>query len=275
VVAAARSVGAGNVEVAQVSAGTSTAIASTFVLDSKVLAPNAGAGPISLDAPLVVASADGQIDVRALLAAAGGSGGGGSSRTAILIIAPRVTTVAVRALLHAFSQVVVVCPTARGFDLAALRDKLAPAAERPGWGRARRALVLPTATTIDRLPADLELSRNRVMLNICGRDDAAMAVRALAVARSVADAGVVPSAGAALRAAAGEPSTEHDPVTALVRAAACEPYRRIQLAAGHHGEKTSGPDTARMVETTADSLATVRGALAHAAASAARYLAGI
>lgn len=272
VVAAARSVGAGNVEVAPASAGTSTAMASTFVLDSKVLAPNAAVGPISLDAPLVVASTDGQVDVRALLAAAGGS-----SRTAILIIAPRVATVAVRALLHAFAQVVVVCPTAPGFDLAALRDRLAPAAEGPGWGRARRALVLPTATTIDRPQVDLELSRNRVMLNVSGRDDVAMAVRALAVARSVADAGVVPSAGAALRAVAQvrEPGTMHDPVTTLVRAAAREPYRRIQLAAGCPDEEMSGRHAAETVETTVDSLATVRGALAHAAASAARYLAGI
>jgi hypothetical protein len=270
VVAAARSVGAGNVEVTPASAGTSTAMASTFVLDSKVLAPNAAAGPISLNAPLVVASPDGQIDVRALLAAAGGS-----RRTAILIIAPRVTTVAVRALLHAFAQVVVVCPTAQGFDLAALRDKLAPAAAGPGWSRARRALVQPTATTIDRPPVDLELSRNRIMLNICGRDDLAMAVRALAVARSVADAGVVPGAGAALRARARarEAGMTQDPVAALVLAAACEPYRRIQLAAGRDSVETG--DAVGTVEAPADSLATVRGALAHAGASAARYLAGI
>ena len=271
VVAAARSVGAGNVEVVAASAGASTATTSTFVLDSKVLAPNAAAGPISLDAPLIVASPDGQVDVRALLAAAGGS-----SRTAILIIAPRVTTVAVRSLLHAFSQVVVVCPTAPGFDLAALRDRLAPA-EGASWSRARRALVLPTATTIDRPSVDLELSRNRVVLKISGQDDLALAVRALAVARSVADAGVVPGAGAALRAAAQarEPGTMQDPVTALVHAAACEPYRQIQLAGGRHGEETSSRDAAGTVETTADSLATVRGALAHAGASAARYLTGI
>ena len=271
VVAAARSVGAGNVEVVPASAAPSTATTSTFVLDSKVLAPNAATGPISLDAPLVVASPDGQVDVRALVTAAG------SRSTAILIIAPRVTPVAVRGLLHSFSQVVVVCPTAPRFDLAALRDSLAPAAEGASWSRARRALVLPTATTIDRPPVDLKLSRNRVMLNISGRDDLAMAVRALAVARSVADAGVVPSAGAALRTAVEvrETGMGQDPVAALVGAAACEPYRRIQLAARRDAMGASGQGAPGTVEATADSLATVRGALAHAAASAARYLAGI
>jgi hypothetical protein len=173
--------------------------------------------------------------------------------------------------------VVVVCPTAPGFDLATLRDNLIPAAEGVGWSRARRALVLPTATTIDRPLVDLELSRNRVMLNISGRDDLAMAVRALAVARSAADTGVVPGAGAALRAAvrAREPGMMRDPVAALVHAAACEPYRRIQLAAWRDSVETSGRDAVGTVEKTADSLATVRGALAHAGASAARYLTGM
>jgi hypothetical protein len=137
--------------------------------------------------------------------------------------------------------------------------------------------VLPTATTIDRPPVDLELSRNRVVLKVSGRDDLALAVRALAVARSVADAGVVPGAGTALRAAAQarEPGTLQDPVTALVHAAVCEPYRRIRLAGGCHGAEISGRDAAGPVETPTDSLATVRGALAHAGASTARYLTGI
>jgi hypothetical protein len=113
----------------------------------------------------------------------------------------------------------------------------------------------------------LELSRNRVTLNVTdrmGQDYMVLAVRALAVARSVADAGVVPGAGGALRAAAelGESDTTQDPVTVLVRAAAAEPYRRLQFRVERDGDLA------------VDALATVRGALAHAAATASRYLGG-
>jgi hypothetical protein len=90
----------------------------------------------------------------------------------------------------------------------------------------------------------------------------AAAVRALAVARSVADAGVVPGAGAALHAVARTHDSDEarDPLVAtLVQAAACEPYRRIQLTVG-------------VVGGAVDSVATVRGALGHAAATAGRYL---
>jgi hypothetical protein len=279
VVAAARSVGAGNVEVVPASAGehpatSSTLESSTFVLDSKVLAPNGAVGPIALDDPFVLASTDGEIDTRALLAAAG------SSRPAILIIAPRVSTFAVRALLHAFSQVVVVRPTDPALDLTALQNRLDPGGAGSGWSRARRSLVLPTATTIDRPAADLELSRNRVTLNVTDRTDQdhmVVAVRALAVARSVADAGVVLGAGAALRAAAEfrESDTTQDPVTVLVRAAASEPYRRLKLTIerGGDGRGRAGRDPADPEDLAVDSLATVRGALAHAAATASRYLA--
>ena len=279
VVAAARSVGAGNVEVVPASAGehpatSSTLESSTFVLESKVLAPNGAVGPIALDDPFVLASPDGEIDTRALLAAAG------SSRPAILIIAPRVSTFAIRALLHAFSQVVVVRPTDPALDLTALQDRLDPGGAGSGWSRARRSLVLPTATTIDRPAADLELSRNRVTLNVTDRtdeDQMVVAVRALAVARSVADAGVVPGAGAALRAAAEfrESDTTQDPVTVLVRAAAAEPYRRLKLTIEHGGDGRGRArrNPADPEDLAVDSLATVRGALAHAAATASRYLA--
>ena len=280
VVAAARSVGAGNVEVVPASAAehsaTSTTVeSSTFVLDSTVLAPNAAVGPITLDNPFVLASTDGEIDTRALVAAAG------NSRPAILIIAPHASTFAVRALLHAFSQVVVVRPTDPALDLTALRDRLDPGGARSGWSRARRSLVLPTATTIERPAADLELSRNRVTLNVTdgiGQDRMALAVRALAVARSVADAGVVPGAGGALRAAAELPEsdTTQDPVTALVRAAASEPYRRLQLsmARGDDGRGRPTRDPANPEVLAVDALATVRGALTHAAATTSRYLTG-
>ena len=266
VVAASRSVGAGNVEVVSASAAEFPPTDSAFVLDSKVLAPNVATSAITLDDPLVLASPDGEIDTRALRAAVG------NSRPTLLIIAPRVTIFAVRTLLHAFSQVVVVRPTDPAVDLAALRDRLDPGGAGPGWSRAHRALVLPTATTIDRPHADLELSRNRITLNVADRDgpgNMATAVRALAVARSVADAGVVPGGGAALRAAAAlrEGGTAPGPVIALVRAAACEPYRRVQLITGE-------PDTAGPGGVPVDSLATVRGALAHAAATAGRFIAG-
>jgi len=269
VVAAAEAVGARNVDVAFGADEAVSAEESTFVLGTTVLAPNAAGGPIALEDPLVVVSTDGEIDVRAL------SAEGGSRRSGILIIAPRVSIYAARSLLHRFSQIVVVRPADLAFDLAALRDQLSRGGAGHGWCRARWALVLPGTTTIERPLGDLELSRNRITLTIADPSQFAVAVRALAVARSVADAGVVPGAGAALYAVArshdagGGPGASAGPgdpardAAALVRAAACEPYRRLSVISGAAGS----PD-----DEAVDSLATVRGALTHAVASTGRYL---
>jgi len=236
-----------------------------------VLAPNAASGPITLEDPLVVVSTDGEVDARGLVAY------GGGFRSAILIIAPRASIFAVRSLLHTFSQVVVVRPTSPTFDLAALRDRLSQGDSQPGWCRARRALVLADATTIDRPPVDLELSRNRVTLTVTDPGLFGVAVRALAVARSVADAGVVLGAGEALYAAAQAQKADamHDSmVETVVCAAACEPYKRLRLfsSRGGQGRDPGRQDAADSAHEAVDSLATVRGALTHAAATAGRYL---
>jgi hypothetical protein len=270
VVEAALSVGAGNVEVVPGGPRTATSLASesTFTLGSRVLAPNVTSGPITLADPVVVVSPDGTVDVAALRAAAG------SSLPSILIIAPRVSIHTARSLLHVSSRVVVVRPTDRTLDLVELRARLHRGGTGPAWGRARRALVLTNATTIDRPAADLKLSRNRITLTITdpARDGRlALAARALAVARSAADGGVAPGAGAALRAAAQTVHTAaqsagpvgRDPLVAALHAAACEPARLLHVR-GPSGQ--TAPPT--------DCLATARGALTHAVATASRYLSG-
>jgi hypothetical protein len=269
VLAAVGSVGAGNVEVVPGTAGDVPDSASAFVLDSAILAPNAAFGPIALEDPMVVVSPDGQIDARILRAAVG------HTRPAILIVAPRVSIFVMRSLLHAFSQAVVVRPADPAFDLAALRDRLGPGAGGQSWVRARRALVLPETTTIDRPAANLDLSRNRITLTISsglGRLEAA--VRTLAVARSVSEAGPVPGGGTTLRTAVRALEQEAGPassVAALVNAAALEPHRRLQVSPGYPGEPARRDAAGRAGEPI-DSLATVRGALTHAAASAGRFL---
>jgi caspase domain-containing protein len=261
VVTAAETVGAGNVEVVLGTGEAGPTEESAFVLRTTLLAPNAAAGPVALEEPLVVVSTDGEIDLRALTAE------GRSQSSAILIIAPRVSIYAARGLLHIFSQIVVVRPADPAFDLVGLHRQLSRGGPKPGWYRARRAVVLAETTTIDRPPVDLELSRNRITLLVADPVQFGLAVRALAVARSVAEAGVVPGAGAALHAAArsGEPAAGPRPAgpdtATLVRAAACEPYRRLVQAADPVGRSNA-----------VDSLATVRGALTHAVASAGRFL---
>jgi hypothetical protein len=292
VVAAARSVGAGNVEVVPGGTGAAESLASmsTFTLASRVLAPNVTSGPITLADPLVVVAPDGTVDAAALRAAAG------TSLPAILIVAPRVSIHTVRSLLHVSSQVVVIRPTDAALDLVELRARLHRGGTGPAWGRARRALVMATATTIDRPAADLKLSRNRITLTIAhpareGR--LALAARALAVARSAADGGVAPGAGAALRAAAhtSQPAAQTsqppaaqsagpagpDPVVAaLIHAAACEPSRLLLLARGPQDRPRDRglPGSSGQEAAPTDCLATARGALTHAVATASRYLSG-
>jgi hypothetical protein len=275
VVAAVRSVGAGNVDLAPGGPGNGEPVAeiSTFVLESSMLAPNVARGPITLQDPLVVVSPDGEIDAAMLRAAAAGR------LPSILIIAPRVSIHAVRSLLHASSRVVVVRPADATLDLVALRGRLHQGDTGLGWGHARRALVLSTATTIDRPAVDLNLPRNRITLSVADHGDKSqltLAARALAVARSAADAGVVAGSGAALRAAArlGE-GLGDDPITAIVLAAVAEPDRLLRLAYGYGSRVpgAAGPHNMSSTVPPVDCLATVRGAFTHAVASASRFLA--
>jgi hypothetical protein len=273
IAAAVRSVGAGNVDVVpgKLGVGEPVAAASTFVLESSVLAPNVARGPIMLLDPLVVVSPDGEIDATALRAAAAGR------LPSILIVAPRVSIHTVRGLLHASSRTVVVRPTDATLDLVALRSRLHQGGSGQGWGRARRALVLPTATTIDQPAVDLMLSRNRITLSVAdhgGEGQLTLAARALAVARSAADAGVVAGSGAALWAAAQlAGSAGDDPVAAMVSAAAAEPGRLLRLVYGYEGSPAGAREPRPQSQTPpVDCLATVRGAFTHAAATASRSL---
>jgi hypothetical protein len=274
IVAAIRSVGAGNVDLMPGGPGTGEPVAavSTFVLESSVLAPNVARGPITLPDPLIVVSPDGEIDPVVLRAAAAGS------LPSILIIAPRVSIYTVRSLLHVSSRMVVVRPADATLDLAVLRSRLHLGGSGPGWGRARRALVLPTATTIDRPAMDLRLSRNRITLSVADHGDQGqltLAARALAVARSATDAGVVGGSGASLRAAAqlaGEPG--NDPIAAMIRAAAAEPERLLRLEHGYESTPPRAGESRTLGQAVppVDCLATVRGAFTHAVATASRYL---
>jgi Caspase domain len=258
VIAAVTTVGARNVEVLASAAADGTH--GTFVLETTVLAPNSAAGPIALEDPLIVVSPDGQLDTRVLAAA------GREARSGILIIAPAVSIHVARSLLHSFDRMVIVRPDNPGFDLAAMRDQLTPASG-PGWCRARRALVLAGTTTIERPPADLDLSKSRLTVSVGAPQSLAVATRTLAVARSAADAGLVPGGGTTLYDAARSQDATASAVSALMAAAACAPYRLLKQSA----DPGSGPQATRWP--TLDALATVRGAVMHATASASRYLA--
>jgi hypothetical protein len=268
-VAAVASVGAGNVEIVASSAAAPPGNA--YVIESKILAPNMTVSALALEDPLVVVSTDGELDSQALLHVAG------HARSPILIIAPRMSISTVRGLLHSFSQVAVVRPTSPDFDFARLRDQLSTAGHAMGWCRARRALVLPTTTTIDRTSADFKLSRNRITLTVPD-SDVTVARRAIAIARSAADLGVVTGGCASLWQAAQVLSgvTAEDRVSAVVRAAATEPRRRLHLNTGaDNDERDSDLPHGDLENRAVDSVATMRGALSHAAASVGRYLSGI
>jgi len=253
VVTAAIAVGARNVDVIAKDASLGTDPESTFVLETALLAPNGTAVPIALDEPLIVVSTDGEVDSRALLEQAR------AVPSALLIVAPRISIYAMRSLLHGFSAVVVVRPVSPGFDLGALRDRVTRDGSK--WCRARRVLVHAEATTIERARTDLELERSRLTVAIADPESLTMAARALAIARSAADAGVVGGGGLLLDAAAAqaEAVSPDGVVDALVRAAAREPHKQLRAVA------TSGAEPV-------DALATVRGAFVHAIATARRYL---
>lgn len=261
VITAIAAVGARNVEVVLGGTAAPDGTHGTFVLETTILAPNSNAGPIALEDPLIVVSPDGELDTRSIAAAAGRDG-----RSGILIIAPKVAIHVARSLLHSFDRMVIVRPATQGFDLTALRDQLAPATG-PGWCRARRALVLAGTTTIERPPADLDLSRSRLTVTVGSPESLAVATRTLTVARSATDAGLVSGAGMALYAAARSQDATASAVSALVVAAASAPGQLLgpAIQPGTGGQGTRWPAQ--------DPLATVRGALMHAAASASRYLA--
>ena len=128
--------------------------------------------------------------------------------------------------------------------------------------------MLAGTTTIERPPADLDLARSRLTVTAGSPESFAAATRALRVARSAADAGLVPGCGSALYAAARSQGATSTAVSALVTAAACAPYRVLGTGTRPGADPRDPRGLAQ------DPLATVRGALMHATASARRYLVG-
>jgi hypothetical protein len=265
VVAAVRAVGPGNVEVVAATAPTGPAIRSTFSLETRTLAPNATTSPISLRDPLVIVSVDGELDTWLRRRPRG------PRRGAVLIVAPRLGIPTMRALVHAFTEIVVVAPSQPRLDLRALAARFGHRdGERAGWDHAVSALIVPGLTTIKGVAEELTLSRNRIEVRIGAPDtDGRMAVaaRALSAARAATAEGVVYHGLAQLSraAAAYDPSSAADPsIGFILRAAVSEPHRRARLVLPV--DRQTGPHDAT-------ALATLRGSVLHATAAIGEFLA--
>jgi hypothetical protein len=241
---------------------------SSFILPSKVLAPNAFAPPIAMLEPLVAISTDGSVDVAALRKVSA------TRALELLIIAPRVSIVSIRALLHLYSRIVVVKPTDPKIDLEALRSRIIDE-QGQAWGRARRALVLEGSTTIERPSLDLRLEKYRRTVKVYPATDSRMrrAHRALAVARGAKYAGTVrenplivlsnlarDGIGSKTKVSLG------DDVFGLLRHALEQPRRRAERAGWWSGSGEAHEVAA------ISSVATLRAAVSQAAASASRFV---
>lgn len=260
VVRAVSSVGAANVEVALGTTGAERGTTS-FVLDGVVLSPNNVAGPLILENPWLVISPDGNLDLRTLRTVVG------PERPSVLVIAPRLSIPSVRALLHVTKAVVVVKPADPQMDLRALREKLEPGEETPAWRRARRAVISIRRTTIEISGVDLQLARNRIVLVIESPDHDgrhSLAIRALAVAQSAAQLGVVPGGGRHMAAVAStlRDGTGGASSADLVSGALSEPLRVLREL---EGDEPAG-------DAPLDSRATLRGAVSQAAATLGAFL---
>jgi len=289
VVAAVAAVGASNVEVAASDRSDSTlSLTGRLTIDTTILAPNMSTGPITMHRPWVVVSTDGRLDTGALVTAAG------TSRPPLLVIAPSLSIVAQRSLLHAFSETVVVRPTRGSYDLDTLSMKLTDAdGQATSAKMVDRALITHSSTTIIGIAADAELPRGRMVVRIASGTEQtsqlALAVRALAIARSIADAGVVGGGGTALFWASHEVDRTKT-AAEWVRGPLAEPLRQIIRNAGRDPDDVcgqivnsadravgfdmrTGRVTSMPVIGVLDSVATVRGALGHAVATVSRYLA--
>lgn len=287
IAAAAVTAGPSNLEVAT-SDGTDSMLSfmGKLTIDTTILAPNMCSGPITMHRPWVVVSTDGHLDTRALVKVAG------TSLPSLLIISPDFSIAAQRSLLHAFTEIVVVRPTSSSDDLHALSTKLADSDSGTTVARVvERVLITASATTIIGIADDAESTRGRIIVRVAGPEQGsqlALAVRALAITRSIADAGVVAGGGAALfwvSREVGHTNIESE----WVRRLFAEPLRQIIRNAGHDpddvcrqivnsGDPAVGFDlrTRRVTSMprvgVLDSVATIRGAIGHATATMSRYL---
>lgn len=302
VVTAAARAGASNVEVVPAGAesgprtpdgddapGPSSAelaVVGRLALDTRIVAPNATSGPLTLHDPYVLVSPDGTTNGTALVRFAKGATG------PLLIVAPRMSIFDVRSLLRAFADsVVVVRPVDSAFDWQALDSRVGSRLV-PGqaFGRAARALITAETTTVIGLADDPRPENGRVQVRVSGSPNGVeeqLAVRALAIVRAATGSGAVPGGGTALyRAARALP---HD--GSLLRAALQAPLRQLVRNAGHDtaavctsldgGFERGSADgfdvtTGQFVDLAQagvlDSLAMARGAVEHAVATALRYV---
>jgi len=302
VVTAAEQAGASNVEVVHARAeskprtpdgdaasrpsAAELTVVGRLALDTRIVAPNATSGPLTLHDPYVLVSPDGKTNGTDLVRFARRAGG------PLLIVAPRMSIFDVRSLLRAFADsVVVVRPVDSGFDWNAL-DARVGSRLVPGQtlGKAARALITADTTTVIGLTGDPRPESGRVQVRVSGPANGVeehMAVRALAIVRAVTGSGTVPGGGTALyRAARALP---HD--GSLLKGALGAPLRQLVRNAGHDAAAVCaslddglgrGPaegfdvTTGRLTDLeqagVLDSLAMARGAVEHAVAMALRYV---
>ncbi|MGI5401156.1 caspase, EACC1-associated type [Streptomyces sp. CA-135486] len=292
VMAAVARVGANRVEIA-----TSTRAAadpepglsfvSRLTLDTSVLVPNSSARPVTLHEPYVLVAPEGDLPVEELQRI------GWREPGPLLIIASRIDSFAMSSLHSLFAgTVVVVRPAGAATDWDALCTRTGHGllAGRP-LGRADRALVTPSSTTVTGLPGAAPPDGGRVQVHAgpAGGAAHAAAARALAVARSAARSGVLPGGGTGLYRAGRALGAD----AGLFRAALASPLRQLVRNAGHDADKVmalldatsadasagfeygSGSVTDLRAAGVLDPVATARGVVENAVATVSRYVAAL
>lgn len=261
---------------------------SRLTVATSVLVPNSAARPLTLHEPHVIVVPDGDVPVEEL------QGIGWRQPAPLLVITPRADSFAVSALHTLFAgTVVMVSPTDPAPDWAALCAWTGEAARSGGaLGRATRALVTPSSTTVTglpgRSPADCE--RGRVHAGPAGTAVHATTVRALAVARSAARLGLLPGGATGLYRAGRALEADRG---GLFSAALAAPLRQLVRNAGQDEKEVlpvldaapatspegfeygSGTVTDLRAAGVLDPVATVRGAVENAVAMISRYVAAL
>jgi len=285
IISAARQVGASNVEVAVDEDSQPTlSFIGRLVLRTAILSPNSTTRPLTLNEPYVLAAPDGNVTAADLLRIAQKDPG------PLLLITSKVTIIGIRSLLHGFGgTVVAVRPAGDEFDWDSLLARIGyQLTDKQCFGRATRALVTATSTTVIGLAGDEQDQQSgRIVVRVGGVDrDRSTSARALAIARVVARSGAVAGGGTALYRV----SCELPPEAGPLKAALAAPLRQLVINAGknpddvcalldstddgHSGfEFTDGRVEDLRAAGILDSFAAVKGTIDHAVAISARYLA--
>ncbi|MFE2140851.1 TCP-1/cpn60 chaperonin family protein [Streptomyces sp. NPDC059456] len=288
VMAAVARVGADRVEIAtgpppSAGPGTGLSFVSRLSLDTSVLVPNSSARPVALHEPYVLVAPRGDVPVDELQRI------GWRDPGPLLIIAPGIDAFALSSLHSLFATMVVVRPTDAAIDWDALcaRTGYGLLAGRP-LGRAGRALVTPSSTTVLGLPGAAPCDSGRLLVHAGPVGGAAhtAAVRALTVARS-AGSGVLPGAGTGLYRAGRALGPDAGPV----RPALTAPLRQLVRNAGRDADEVMALLDAAAADTSTgfeyrtgsvtdlraagvlDPVATARGVVQNAVAAVSRYVA--